>query len=74
MRRKVQFYDWKWDSHRRNYNKVLSVRTGTFLGWGITFKELPQGVGHSTMALIELESGDVIMENVNSFRFIKEEE
>lgn len=62
--------------HTRKYIKENVwepvVQEGTFLGWGVDYEELRDGVGQYTAAIVEFPGGEVALCPVHTIRFVKE--
>ena len=66
---KVQVFEWLWDADLKKNLKKESYQA-YFLGFGIDYEELRDGVGQYTSAILELEDGSVTMSPVFMIKFI----
>lgn len=44
---------------------------GRFLFWGVDYEELQGGIGHYTVAIVELENGAVVTAPASSVKFLE---
>ena len=55
----------------KDYAKTDFSYEGIFHGFGIEFEELRDGVGQYTVAIIELENGDLTSEPIHIVRLVE---
>ena len=60
-------------THCKTPNLQVKVETAKFHCWGSDFKELENGVGNYTSAIVELDDGRVVRVSPRSIRFLPEE-
>lgn len=69
--RDVSVYEW-WRPDGSDYNvpfeKKLKTK-GVFLGFGLDFDAIDNGVGTYSIAIVELENGDIINPPVELIKF-----
>lgn len=65
----VQVFEWKWDRDLKKNLKKESYKA-YFLGFGIDYEELRDGVGQYTSAILELDDGTVTMVPVFMIKFV----
>ena len=66
---KVQVFEWQWVAGLNKNVKKESYQA-YFLGFGIDYEELREGVGQYTTAILELEDGSVTMVPIPMIKFI----
>ena len=66
---KVQVLEWQWEPTLKKNVKKESYQA-YFLGFGVDYEELRDGVGQFTAAILELEDGSVTMVPAFMIKFI----
>lgn len=66
---RVQVFEWRWDGDLKKNLKKESYQA-YFLGFGIDYEELLEGVGQYTTAILELEDGSVAMAPIFMIKFV----
>lgn len=69
--RKPNFRRCKGTYYNKKTYKTESFDLGYFMGWGINYDELADGIaGHYTAAIVELPNGEIILPEAYNITFI----
>ena len=71
--RKVIYYEDKRNVQTSKYDKEV-VGEALFHQWGLDYEEFETGAGNYSVAILELESGDVITVAANLIKFVKQKD